>query len=786
MKGGAFILCVAICALSCSRAPFPCAEDRQCVDGEQKGTCETNHRCSFPDPACPSAKRYAPFGTDETCVAKPPPCTIAGIAAGGNNTCAWFSNGSASCWGEGASGQLGDATATSRSVPKAIDGLAGVIDMTVGGNHICATLGDHALSCWGENAYQQLGDGTAAQKNIPTKATSLPQVAHVDAGGHHSCAKLPDGGTTCLGRNTTGQLGDGSVVNRGLAQPIAILKKDVLELAAGDAHTCALMRDGAVFCWGSNRVGAVAPGVDPIQGLPVTVPKVPPAVHLTAGENHNCALSAEGTVTCWGANDLGQIGDKALGRVVEPIVVPGIAGAIAIDAGGGHTCAVLRDNTGRCWGSNSAGQLGNGKVEDFVAAGTAANLDTVGALRQLVTGTRHTCALTQAGDVFCWGRTLEGQLADGIPLLALEPGLTVNLDQVAGLAVGQGHVCAVRAAGDSWCWGRGDFGELGNGDTASMTEPAAVGASVAPTLAAVEIVSGNDFSCARMADGFVTCWGRGNRGQLGNKATADHARTVPVMLPDRVTAIAAGTEHACAVLVTGDVQCWGETAGGRLGNNVTITSAQTKPTPATTTGDFTQVAAGTNHTCGLTKTGAVLCWGLSNYGQAGAALGQMAPVPAPVLGLPEVAAIASGADHMCALAKDSTVWCWGRGDVGQLGWGTANPGLAQPVQIPKFSGVIALAAGGQHTCALKVGGLPFCWGSNRYGQLGTGNQANRATPTAVNNLVGVKALDAGERNTCAVTTAGKVWCWGSDQYGQLGTGKARERAEPRHVDLLCK
>ncbi len=281
---------------ACTTVPFTCVQDAQCVDGAAKGFCESNHHCSFTDAACPSRRRYAPLG-DETCVALPPPCSVTGITAGYNNVCAWFSNGKASCWGEGTFGQLGEGSVVSRSVPKVLDMLNGATAMDAGGNHTCALLKDGTVSCWGENTYQQLGDGTTIQRSTPIPHPGLKQVVEISAGGHHGCARLADNSLVCFGRNNNGQVGDGAVANRPDPVAVSMLKKDVAQAALGDSHSCALMRDGAVFCWGNNRLGAVGPGAETMQLLPFAVPRVPVSTRLSAGDTHTCALAQDGTVT---------------------------------------------------------------------------------------------------------------------------------------------------------------------------------------------------------------------------------------------------------------------------------------------------------------------------------------------------------------------------------------------------------------------------------------------------------------------------------------------------------
>jgi alpha-tubulin suppressor-like RCC1 family protein len=304
---------------------------------------------------------------------------------------------------------------------------------------------------------------------------------------------------------------------------------------------------------------------------------------------------------------------------------------------------------------------------------------------------------------------------------------------------------------------------------------------------AAQIVTGTGFSCARLNDGSAHCWGRGNRGQIGDLTTADHFKPAKVVIAERIVHLAAGADHACAVTMPGTVYCWGEAGSGRLGNVAAMSAAQSKPLLVPLTGEFVQVGAGISHACALSKTQQITCWGASNYGQAGVGP-VMTPVPpTAITTLPPVMAMAVGGDHACAItAGDGKVRCWGRGDSGQLGFGntTSGTGLTQAVAIENFGPATEVAVAPSHSCAV-VGGVGYCWGSNRWGQLGTGKAASNNRPAAVVNLTGVTAMDGGDRHTCAVLADGRGYCWGGNQWGQLGNDALLEQTHPAKVALEC-
>jgi len=541
-----------------------------------------------------------------------------------------------------------------------------------------------------------------------------------------------------------------------------------MAVATGFDHTCALTISG-VLCWGANGFGQLGDGSTTTRWTPVVVVGLATGIQrLTAGGDHSCASSDTG-VQCWGNNTFGQLGNGSQASSSVPVTVSGALDSVQeLSAGGfydsGHTCAIVAGGALWCWGGNRYGQLGLGTV---VSQATPAFVSTMSNVERVSASAYHTCATIPSG-AWCWGANPNTELGDGTVTHRTVPadvhGLTSG---VTGLGTGDWLSCALQN-GSAMCWGNNRSFQLGQPYTQTVSAwPLTLSvANLTPGLATID--GRLDESCALVSD-TVQCW------------TYGYAST---LIAENATGLSSTYSHSCA-LVIGAVKCWGLNNNGQLGNGTTVSSG----TPVDVIGlpgPASAIATGVSFSCAVVNTGA-WCWGYNGQGQLGDNTTTQRASPTAVSGLASgVIRIVGGQNHACALLQTGGVKCWGGNGSGEVGDGTTQSRRTPVDVIGLPTGVIAVTAASDHTCALLSGGEVRCWGGNANGQLGDGTTANRSTPTMVQGLdAGVAVISAGGLNyaghTCALLASGRLKCWGDNQFGQLGDGTPVMRALPGPV-----
>jgi alpha-tubulin suppressor-like RCC1 family protein len=291
--------------------------------------------------------------------------TFTQITGGGSHTCGLTADGTAYCWGSGASGQLGDNSTSRQQTPVPVATGLRFTTIDAGANHTCGLTGDGTAYCWGSNTRGQLGDGTVTSRSTPAAVSGGIAFDMIVAGGFdigHTCGLAADGTAYCWGDNELGQLGIGSADVAVHPEPVPVSGGlSFTALTAGlDRHTCGLVSSGAAYCWGENAFGALGDGSATTRTTPVRVTGNLVFAQLKAGGyiGHTCGITNAGIAYCWGENERGAVGDGSTTDRFSPTAVSGGLRFAALDAGFRHTCGLTDTSVLYCWGSGSAGQLG--------------------------------------------------------------------------------------------------------------------------------------------------------------------------------------------------------------------------------------------------------------------------------------------------------------------------------------------------------------------------------------------------------------------------------------------
>lgn len=297
------------------------------------------------------------------------------VAEGKTHTCAVLSGGAVKCFGFNYYGELGNATNNATGAPNptptTVDLGGAAVQVALGDNHTCALMSGGEVKCFGRNYLGQLGNTTNNSSDNPNPTPATVELGgtavEIDAGESHTCARMSDGAVKCFGINGYGQLGNAT--NSGLGTPnptptVVELGGTAAGLSAGAYHTCVLMSDAAVKCFGRNRYGELGTtnNNDP-NPTPTTVDLGGSAAQVSAGGEHTCVRMTDGAVKCFGINFFGQLGNATNLFSYMPTPTPTVADlggtATSVSAGGTHTCARMSDGTAKCFGANFYGQLGN-------------------------------------------------------------------------------------------------------------------------------------------------------------------------------------------------------------------------------------------------------------------------------------------------------------------------------------------------------------------------------------------------------------------------------------------
>lgn len=715
-----------------------------------------------------------------------------------------------------------------------------------GGEDYSCGIANQSLYCWGQRDAGQTGTGrnTSSPDQLTPEIVNTGDIANqritdVDVGPYNGCV-VANGYGSCWGPNNIGQLGIGNAPGYYVPTRVGgdLASRFVQQIKVGTSSdnfnstqfTCALAQR-QTYCWGASNYGQLGQpnysydwfgNINGIENRPDVTTGVPyhdatqryPALvfgygarpyenqsqlygkaisDLEAGSYDACGIT-NGHPFCWGH----RFAALAVGNGV-PIDArnwqdrsgTSLNGKLSTDiADGESTACAIADGEAHCWGPFAGdGNFNPLNLPDIfnltsrqVLNGPGADTYGAGMVQVNTNDDNGPICINGAGNIYCWGRGTTGYLSPGLKNVNIE---TSSVTDVAG---GKNFACLV-ANGSAYCMGQNGGGQLGDGTKTARTQPNKVSTiGLTSGEAATKISSGSDHSCA-VVNGYIYCWGRNNKGQLGETTRLNRNQPYGIAIStyDRAaTDVSAGYEHSCGI-INNFLYCWGSNDFGQLGNGASNTSTSY---PVQVGGSLnnkavTSVGAGVDHTCAVANS-QVYCWGANTRGQLGNNSTVASTTPVPVQGLSGLAVtkVVSGDKFSCALA-DLRVYCWGDNTFGQISRSTSSIGGTQLTAnlvngAPASSAFTDVTAGKDFACAI-VDGLARCWGNNATRQLGRASDASNQWQ--VLNVDGALAtqntssIAAGDGHACSITN-GTAYCWGAGASGQIGDGGASQRATP--------
>ena len=406
------------------------------------------------------------------------------LSSGKFHTCASKVDNSQWCWGANTHNQLAfgyqafgmNAYVTT---PLKIGQANNWSQLALGDGFSCGIRTDHSLWCWGGNQKGQLGLNNFVMWDEPNRVAGSTQWRSIDAGLDHSCALDSENKLFCWGSAENAKLGRESPMD--VAVPTQELTESVhwSSISLGKSHSCGLKLDGSVWCWGQGASGQLAQGVDDLLSKFVATPAVSDLLfeRLSLAGDHSCAVRSEAMTNsvldnalwCWGSSL--EIRNGLSENATYPVRIAENQQWIEIRTGINHSCARDAQQQIWCWGNNQFANLGAGDLFTLNQSDTPIALAAIPSLNwksiSPIKGD-HTCAISRADEVYCWGSNSHGQLATGawnIEYKQNTPYL-INNSEWLDVKTGANHSCGIQIDGSLWCWGGNDLGQVGAGISA--------------------------------------------------------------------------------------------------------------------------------------------------------------------------------------------------------------------------------------------------------------------------------------------------------------------------------
>lgn len=597
--------------------------------------------------------------------------------------------------------------------------------------------------------------------------------SNIAAGDAHACAISRGGELYCWGDGSSGQLGLGSTESK--TTPTRVGHEAAWQfVAAGSGCSCALKVDGSLYCWGSVGEDDVDTGAPLIQLAPNRVGESQ-WTHVAAGGGFICGIQVDRSLHCWGSNTFGTLGNGTKTDHSKPARVGnGIWQSVA--AGALHACGIDDSGGLSCWGYSYSGRLGIGRVNEDALVPTRVGDDTD--WTRVSAGNAHTCGQKQSGVIHCWGYNQNGALGinedtdDGEVYVSYEPLPVSETEGWPLVAAGSEQTCGVRTDGRLFCWGtRADV--INDPSELSFRVPEPFGGE--ESWRTISLGYGN--ACGIQEDYSLHCWGYNGLGQIGDgsvESKSAPASTVPSEESWRTSAL--GSRHTCGVTVSGSLYCWGNNGNGQFGDGTR--QSRRLPTLVGRVSEWRDVWAADYGSCAIKADGSLHCWGDSPVVHASGE--EVTTSPFRLGADADFESLAIGSSHACAIKTDGSLFCWGWSFGGALADGyTSADGTDAIVELPVRVGMDTdwqqVTVGYSRTFAVKTNGRLYQWGSE------FGSEASDPTVRPVGTASDWTTISGADESICGLRGKGSLYCWGSNESGQLGSGTVTPQYEPERV-----
>ncbi|QLY26452.1 hypothetical protein [Bdellovibrio sp. KM01] len=570
------------------------------------------------------------------------------------------------------------------------------------------------------------------------------------------------------------------------------------QVALGRTHSCALMSDNSVRCWGHNTYGGIGDGTTKFKDTAVTVSSGTSFKSVAVGLDHSCAVTTGGDLYCWGRNTNSQIGDNTVTQRTSPVLIDSGVAYSMVSAGESHSCGITSTNKLRCWGLGDMGQIGQGTT---ATQAVPLEIDGTTDYQFVAAGSKTTCAITTANKLRCWGRNTYNNLGEGTTTNSSTP---ISIDATADysvVSVGSHHTCGILTSGGLRCWGDNTFGQVGDGSNTARTTPVDVNSGTTYLSVAVNDettgTSGRGVTCAVTSTNVLQCWGNNSVYQLADGTATN--RNAPVTADSGTSyskAYTAGV-RACGVTTTGALKCWGNLNYDST-RNMVLYGAGLGPVYATYTSFTEQLKGWTfsslgwgnstsengNQTCGI-QANKLYCWGSQTvFGdktttaqrRAGAVLLD------PTTNYSKVAN-RHDSNANCAITTAGDLKCWGQNLNHVFGSAVANGAyLYVPTSIDPGVQYSEVSLNGNSICGVTTTGGLRCVGYNGWGNLGDGTTTEIASFTDIDTGTTYKYVEKSAYTTCGITSTDNIKCWGHNLSGSIGNGTTTSSSTPVLVD----